>query len=604
MNGIRTWLLVTLTATAFATLPQIASAVTIQEFSVTQQTPGAITAGPDGNLWFTAVGSGDVVRLSTAGKETGSFSVTDVRNEIPVGIVTGPDGNIWFAGATGDKIGRITPKGVVKEFGLSAGAEPVDIKVGPDGALWFTEFGHNKIGRITTAGAITEFPLATGALPIGIAAGPDGNMWFCESGSNNIGRITSTGAVTEFSVTTQSAEPLILIVGPDNNFWFTEFTGNKIGRMTMTGLVTEFTIPTSAAMPADLVVAPDGNIWFTELGGGKIASITPTGTLSEFAVPTAASGPGGITVGPDGALWFTELNVNKVARVTPAIGAPCTPNAATVCVDDKTGDRRFQIMTSFLSNTGAAQGTAIGLSSVGVTHGGLFWFFSASNPEMLIKVLNGCGVNEQFWLFYAATTNVGFTITVRDTKTGHVKVYSNTLNAAAPPVQDTSFEGCTNGDVRGDASDELASWSQEAQNWIAKTGPADLPPLEDVVNGAVPSCSTHGSTLCISDRFVATVTFNSGTQSGNGTAIDLTSLGVTQGGMFWFFGQDNPEMLIKVLNGCGVNNEYWIFYAATTNVGFNVTVTDIQSGNKKTYSNTIGTAAVPVQDTSALACPH
>jgi hypothetical protein len=85
-------------------------------------------------------------------------------------------------------------------------------------------------------------------------------------------------------------------------------------------------------------------------------------------------------------------------------------------------------------------------------------------------------------------------------------------------------------------------------------------------------------------------------------AIDLKPVNVTAGGLFWFFGANNPEMLIKVLNGCALNNHFWVFYSAGTNVGFHVTVTDIQTGHTARYSNPDQTAAPPVQDTSALPC--
>jgi hypothetical protein len=78
---------------------------------------------------------------------------------------------------------------------------------------------------------------------------------------------------------------------------------------------------------------------------------------------------------------------------------------------------------------------------------------------------------------------------------------------------------------------------------------------------------------------------------------------VTEGGLFWFFGATNPEMLIKIIDGCTVNDQFWVFYAATTNVGFSVVVTDTLTGHQKTYRNPDVTAAPPVQDTAALSCP-
>jgi hypothetical protein len=123
----------------------------------------------------------------------------------------------------------------------------------------------------------------------------------------------------------------------------------------------------------------------------------------------------------------------------------CTPNATTLCIDHNPGDGRFMIQVTYHTTQGGGRsgsGNAIPLSSLGVDQGGLFWFFAASNPEMLIKVLDGCAISQHFWVFYAATTNVGFTVTVTDTQTGHQAVYMNADKTAAPPKQDTSALTC------------------------------------------------------------------------------------------------------------------------------------------------------------------
>src|SRR5262249_7794479 len=112
----------------------------------------------------------------------------------PPAITAGPDGNLWFTEKTG-KVGRITTAGVITEFPLSFSGAAADIVAGPDGALWFAEFDANKIGRITTAGAITEFFIPTAKSgPLGIPAGPDGSLWFTEEYANQIGRVKPPGA--------------------------------------------------------------------------------------------------------------------------------------------------------------------------------------------------------------------------------------------------------------------------------------------------------------------------------------------------------------------------------------------------------------------------
>lgn len=76
---------------------------------------------------------------------------------------------------------------------------------------------------------------------------------------------------------------------------------------------------------------------------------------------------------------------------------------------------------------------------------GLFWFFSADNLELQIKVLNACGFPgaPRYWVFFSATTNQGFELTVRDTKTNQERVYTNPLGQPAQPILDTdAFATC------------------------------------------------------------------------------------------------------------------------------------------------------------------
>jgi hypothetical protein len=74
---------------------------------------------------------------------------------------------------------------------------------------------------------------------------------------------------------------------------------------------------------------------------------------------------------------------------------------------------------------------------------GLVWFFADDNIEMLVKVLDGCAISNTRWVFFAATTNVDFTVEVTDTVTGVTKEYKNPGGNAAAPVQDTFTFPCS-----------------------------------------------------------------------------------------------------------------------------------------------------------------
>ena len=302
----------------------------ISEFPVPTPTsrPSEITAGPDGDLWFTEQQANQIGRITPTGQVT-EFSAGITPGSGPYGITAGPDGNIWFTESNASQIGRITSTGQVTEFskGITAGSEPEGITTGPDGNLWFTE-SIGTIGRITPSGQVTEFSkgITSGCEPTGITAGPDGDLWFTEQSPAQIGRITPTGQITEFSAgITPRSTPLGITAGPDGNLWFTELSGNQIGRITPTGQVTEFSAGITAySLPDGIVAGPNGDLWFTEYAGNQVGRITPAGQVSEFATGiTPGSTPYGITVGPDGNVWFADYSGDSIGRLDmPLTGAP------------------------------------------------------------------------------------------------------------------------------------------------------------------------------------------------------------------------------------------------------------------------------------------
>jgi hypothetical protein len=123
----------------------------------------------------------------------------------------------------------------------------------------------------------------------------------------------------------------------------------------------------------------------------------------------------------------------------------CTADETTLCIDDEPGDARFRVtvdVKTTLGNGFEGLGKAIPLSSLGIRRGGLFWFFDSTNPELLLKVLNGCRNNGNYWVFYSAGTNVGMDVRVEDTATGRVVVYRNIDGRQAIPVTATEAFPC------------------------------------------------------------------------------------------------------------------------------------------------------------------
>ena len=135
------------------------------------------------------------------------------------------------------------------------------------------------------------------------------------------------------------------------------------------------------------------------------------------------------------------------------------------------------------------------------------------------------------------------------------------------------------------------------------TGGAAIDPLRDsatvtIVDDDSAFCNPDDTTMCLlGGRFevrVAWRTFEDAVGPGRPVALSDKS------GLVWFFDPGNSEILIKVLDGCTFSNSYWVFFAATTNLEIDVTVTDKQTGVSKTYTNPLGRAAEPVQDVTTF----
>ena len=295
----------------------------------------------------------------------------------------------------------------------------------------------DKIGRITTSGVFTEFAVPTSSSNLQeIIAGPDGNLWFTEQFGNKIGRITPTGAITEFPTPTAVSWPQGITAGPDGAIWFTELF-DRIGRITTDGVITEFTVPTFGASPFGITSGPEGALWFTEKTGNKIGRITTDGSVTEFDLPHPGDFPAGIVAGPDGALWFSENGAQgpRIGRMTVPSSGGCVPSATSLCLRNG----RFKIETTWISSDGAR---GSGQASPITSDAGYFWFFSSNNPEVVVKALDGCSLNNHQWLFAGGLTNVNVVLKVTDSRTGLVRTYTNPQGTAFQPIQDLNAFDC------------------------------------------------------------------------------------------------------------------------------------------------------------------
>lgn len=195
----------------------------------------------------------------------------------------------------------------------------------------------------------------------------------------------------------------------------------------------------------------------TPVNGARYQQELAPGVAEDQAEVTAVGGeadlPGGAFEGVIDIVDTNALNPGSpgdLKRYAPGVGQitdetlelveitppPCQPDATTLCLQNG----RFRVTVEWAIPAGDdGPGHAILPSA----DSGEFWFFNGNNTELLVKVLNGCGVNQRYWLFAAGLTNVEVTLTVTDTQSGQTKVYENPQGRAFPPVLDTAaFATC------------------------------------------------------------------------------------------------------------------------------------------------------------------
>lgn len=137
--------------------------------------------------------------------------------------------------------------------------------------------------------------------------------------------------------------------------------------------------------------------------------------------------------------WYAPgvgLVKDDVLELVEIVQPPCKPDATTLCLQDG----RFRVRVDWRRPDSS---TGTGKALLPSNDAGEFWFFRADNTELIVKVLDGCGANNRYWVFASGLTNVRVDITVTDTKNGATKTYTNPLNQAFQPIQDTSaFATC------------------------------------------------------------------------------------------------------------------------------------------------------------------
>ena len=267
---------------------------------------------------------------------------------------------------------------------------------------------------------------------------------------------------------------------------------------------------------------------------------------------------------------------------------------------------------------------------------GLLYFFDRDNVEVLVKVLDGCAVNGHRWVFVAPVTTLGFRLSIWEPGpwienrrqawfydsmrrpqdeydgTGYVwwgdddgawgnEYVGNPQSRTARTVSDTTAFPCTTAEIAA-AKAEAAAADGGRAAFLRSRGPAGVG-LASVerrsAKRASTDCEPGRTALTLAGGYKVSMCYE--TYAGEtGDALDW-GLDSSQSALLYFFERDNAEVLIKVLDGCGVNGHRWVFVAPVTDLAFNLIV-ESPDGRRWTHANRLGQTADAASDVAAFPC--
>ena len=180
-------------------------------------------------------------------------------------------------------------------------------------------------------------------------------------------------------------------------------------------------------LPAIVFAATAGDGVFQSVDGGGTWAAVNDGLGNGLAIPSVSS----LVIDPVlPSYLFAGTGQGVFCAPLGQVAVTCSSGGPTLCLSS----HRFGVTVLWRdprNNVGKGQGIPM------TDNAGAFWFFSANNVELTVKVVDGRAFNEKFWVFYGALSNVEYTITVTDTLTGTVKTYFNPEGQLAS-VADTS----------------------------------------------------------------------------------------------------------------------------------------------------------------------
>ncbi|HEX9372480.1 MAG TPA: hypothetical protein VF897_15820 [Roseiflexaceae bacterium] len=293
------------------------AAAALQEYPVPRGShPHDVAPAPDGTIWYTAQGAGELGRLDPATGEIRRIKLGE--RSAPHGVIVGPDGAPWITDGGLNAIVRVDPaSGQVRVFPLPqdrAGANLNTAVFDRRGVLWFTGQG-GVYGRLDPAsGQVEVFDAPRGPGAYGITATPDGAVYYASLAGSHIARIDGeTGQATPIDPPTSRQGARRVWSDSRGRIWVSEWNTGQVGVYDpRDGAWREWRLPGDHPQAYAVYVDDRDAVWLSDFGANALVRFDPaTEAFESFPLPSPSAAVRQIH-GRPGEIWGAESGVDKI----------------------------------------------------------------------------------------------------------------------------------------------------------------------------------------------------------------------------------------------------------------------------------------------------
>ena len=308
------------TATAGEPDPQSSEAVEMIEFPVPRGShPHDVAPAPDGPVWYTAQGSGELGKLDPATGETHHIPLGP--GSAPHGVIVGPDNAPWITDSGLNAIVRVDPQTeAVQTFQLPENARNANLNTAAfdgEGILWFT--GQSGFyGRLDpVSGQMEVFEAPRGRGPYGIAATPEGKIYYASLAGSHLAAVDpASGEATVLDPPTANQGARRVWSDSAGQLWVSEWNAGQLARFDpATGAWREWRLPGDRPQPYAVYVDDQDQVWLSDFGANALVRFDPVQEIFEvFPLPSAPANVRQI-LGRPGEVWGAESGVDKLVVI-------------------------------------------------------------------------------------------------------------------------------------------------------------------------------------------------------------------------------------------------------------------------------------------------